>query len=106
MIRNVRCCMCPNGGGSENKVCPAGGLLKPTETVCDFVLDYYDKDGALVCVSPGRDGHTWMTVRKKTPRSGGWRVISNDLPVCRTRDEAQADLNAYAQKKGWAVCSD
>lgn len=106
MIREMRCCMCPNRGNPDKRICPAGGPMKPVVTVCDFVLSYYDDTGALVFVAPGRatDGKTWMTLREKTRGGGMRRVLAKALPIRATRDEAQEDLNAYAKRKGWTVC--
>lgn len=63
---------------------------------------YYDENGAIVFVSCGiSDGSKWMTVRQKTMRSGTHRIKSPALPLRATLAEAQADLDAYAQKRGW-----
>lgn len=63
---------------------------------------YYDDDGGLVFVSRNkRNEECWMTVRQKKPTSGKNRIKSKSLPLRSTREKAQADLDIYAQTKGW-----
>lgn len=63
---------------------------------------YYDENGALVFVSSGISGGTvWMSVRRKKPAAGTHRIKSPRLPLRDTREEAQKDLDAYAQSRGW-----
>ena len=65
---------------------------------------YYDENGALIFASCGiSDGSKWMTVRQKTTRSGTHRIKTKRLPIRATRDEAQADLDAYAREKQWNI---
>ena len=65
---------------------------------------YYDENGALIFASCGISNCSkWMTVRQKTTRSGTHRVKSKNLPIRATRDEAQADLDAYARTKNWEI---
>ena len=63
---------------------------------------YRDDSGCLVFVSSGISGGTvWMTVRQKKPHAGTHRIVSPRLPLRDTPEEAQQDLDAYAQTKGW-----
>jgi hypothetical protein len=64
---------------------------------------YIDKLGAEIFVSPGiaSDGKTWMTVRQERHKFGTHRIVSKALPIRQSKAEAQADLDAYAGKKGW-----
>jgi hypothetical protein len=56
----------------------------------------------LIYVSAGiSDGGRWMSVRKKTHRSGEYRIKTKALPLRTTPEEAQADLDAYALNRGW-----
>jgi len=52
-------------------------------------------------VDCGIGGKPWFTYREKNGCGFGNRVKSPALPVRPTREEAQADLDAYAEKKGW-----
>jgi len=63
---------------------------------------YLDGNGSRVFVSSGITAGThWMVVRQKNKSAGTHRVKSPALPLRASRDEAQLDLDAYAQKKGW-----
>lgn len=63
---------------------------------------YFDQNGALAFVSSGiSGGAVWMTVRRKKPTAGTHRIVSPRLPLRQTPEEAQKDLDAYAQSKGW-----
>jgi hypothetical protein len=66
-------------------------------------MTYIDKLGAEVFVSPGiaSDGKTWMTVRQERNKFGTHRIVSKALPIRQSEAKAQADLDAYASKKGW-----
>jgi hypothetical protein len=68
-------------------------------------MRYIDKLGAEIFVSPGiaTNGKTWMTVRRERNEFSIHRIVSKALPVRQTEAEAQADLDAYASKKGWRV---
>jgi hypothetical protein len=66
---------------------------------------YKDESGAKVFVSPGiaTDGRTWITVRQKPGTGKGTRrVKSPALPIRQSLANAQADLDTYAKRKGWA----
>ena len=65
-------------------------------------MRYRDDSGSLVFVSSGISGGTvWMTVRQKKPHAGTHRIASPRLPLRAAPEEAQRDLDAYAQAKGW-----
>ena len=55
---------------------------------------YRDLEGKEVWVAPGLGG-VWISVR------GHHRVKSPALPARESREEAQADLDAYAKKQSW-----
>jgi hypothetical protein len=63
---------------------------------------FYDEAGARVFVSKGiaRDDHTWFTVRQ-IGNKGTHQIKTKFLPIRKTAAEAEADLRAYAEKKGW-----
>ncbi len=102
-MRTVRCCMCPNINNPSNQICPSGGPQNKKETICDFVLTFIDENNFPVFISNGiaSDNKTWFTVRKKTVWNGIHRVKTKALPERKQFDEAQTDLNMYAQRKGW-----
>jgi hypothetical protein len=63
---------------------------------------FYDDAGAKAFVSKGiaSNDHTWFTVRQIGGK-GEHRIKTKFLPVRKTAAEAEADLRAYAKKKGW-----
>lgn len=66
--------------------------------------EYLDENGAFVFVSCGiSDGEVWMSVRQKSTTSGAHRIKSPRLPLQKTKEKAQQDLDAYAKSKGWRV---
>lgn len=75
--------------------------LKPEPT------QYRHSQGWILFVSSGiSDGEDWMTVYVKPGkdgryRSGSHRLKSPALPLRGTREDAQADLDRYAEKKGF-----
>lgn len=88
-----RCCMCPNEYGDEqNPVCKAGNP-------CRFVKTYMDSRGWLYRVMCGIGADSYKA-RCNKPGGNGWKCCSF-LPWRNSFDEAQADLNAHAEKKGW-----
>jgi hypothetical protein len=97
-----RCCMCPNIHDPENRICPPGPL-KPHETPCRFVKNYIDKRGWKYRVQTGIGDPTQYKARFQKPEKhgeDGWHCVAA-LPWRETFDQAQADLNAYAEQKGW-----
>lgn len=64
--------------------------------------EYLDENANLVFVSSGiSGGKVWMTVRQKPSQKGTHRIKTKYLPIRHSMDEAQADLDTYAEKKGW-----
>lgn len=62
-------------------------------------MKYKDDEGRLYVVSTGI-GKRWMTVRKQSEDSpGSKRVKSKYLPLRNHREEAEADLKQYAERK-------
>jgi ParB/RepB/Spo0J family partition protein len=84
--------------GTASPVLNTAGQDNPTWTI--YERDTADSRIELIFVSQGLgDGDDqWMTVYKSL--SGGSHRIKS-LPLRDTRAEAQADLDAYAQKKKW-----
>lgn len=67
--------------------------------------EYTDDKGAFVFVSCGISaGASWFTVRQKNSKSGTNRIKSPKLPIRHVKDEAQQDLDRYAQGHNWKVC--
>jgi hypothetical protein len=103
-IAEYRCCMCPNGTTTPtSKICPPGGPSHKPKSPCRFVTAFFDENGSKVFVSNGIDttGKAWFSVRQKDSRYGTHRVKTKNLPIRKTFDEAQHDLNVYAREKGW-----
>jgi hypothetical protein len=96
--------MCPNNSSPKERksfVCPGiPGTPHPKQTVCGFVTVWTDENGRGVFVDSGLGGRNFMSFRRSA-RGGLHRVKSKFLPLRKTFDEAQTDLNLYAQKKGW-----
>ena len=61
---------------------------------------YRDEKGRLVFVGKGI-GDEFMSLRQGASVVSSHRVKTRALPLRETRDEAQADLDAYAARKGW-----
>lgn len=65
---------------------------------------YYDREtGRKYFVSQGiggGPGRPWFTLYENGTGSTH-RLVTKALPLRDTREEAQADLDAYARKKGW-----
>jgi hypothetical protein len=87
-----RCCMCPNIDTPQNTQCPA-------DHPCRFVKAYRDQGRVLFVTDAFSGGRVWFTGYRK-PSGALKRVCSPSLPVRKNHDEAQADLNQWAQKKG------
>lgn len=66
---------------------------------------YFDDHDRLVLISVGISGNgspaRWASYRRKTPTRSLQRIKSKFLPLRSTPEEAQADLDAYAKRKGW-----
>jgi hypothetical protein len=104
-VTDFRCCLCLNVHAPQKTICPPGGPSRRPESPCRFVVSFLDDNGARVFVSNGIDttGKAWFTVRQKDTRHGTCRIKTKFLPVRKTFDEAQHDLNCYASTKGWNV---
>lgn len=98
-VRNYRCCMCPQLN-SDSHVCPTGPG-KTEESVCDFVVTWTDARGWKYRVMGDLAG-TFKGRYQDNKHSGdfGWKGM-RQMERRETFDEAQADLNLYAKKKGW-----
>jgi hypothetical protein len=73
-------------------------VLKPAAT------RYLDDKGNTVWVKQGFKGlEVWMSVFRYTPYHDTQRLSSKFLPARPTREQAQLDLDKYANKKGWSV---
>jgi hypothetical protein len=70
--------------------------MKP-ETLCRFTADFLDSDGAKIFVA--KLGRSWASFKQ----NGRWLRRLEDLPNRRSYDEAQHDLNVFADKKGWKL---
>ena len=95
-----RCCMCPNMNTPYNTVCPPKPF-DPQETPCRFVKMYIDKRGWKYKVMGGLSINSFKVRYQDDKHTGGtgWKCVKT-LPWRETFDEAQADLKAYAKKKG------
>lgn len=63
---------------------------------------YQDEEGREIFVSDGlAAGQYYCSFRRKPNGISVKRVKTRFLPLRKRREEAQADLNAYAQRKGW-----
>ena len=98
---NFRCCMCPNSNTPSSQVCPPSPFGKG-ETPCQFVKKYIDSRGWKYKVMGGLGESNYKARYQKPEKSGniGWKGVAA-LPWRKSFDEAQADLNALAEKKGW-----
>ena len=100
---NMRCCMCPNIG-KDSKECPGiPGTLHPTSSTCRFVKNYIDDRGWKYKVMPGIGENSFKARYQKPDKQGnaGWKGLTA-VPWRNSFDEAQADLNSYAKRKGWS----
>jgi hypothetical protein len=65
---------------------------------------YEDKNGNRFNVSDGiSSGDFWMTVRTTLNSRGCHRVKSKNLPLRKTKEEAQHDLDIWALEKGLRI---
>ena len=98
----MRCCMCPNIQKND-KVCPPGPF-HPSPTPCRFVKTYIDDRGWKYKVMSGLGENNFKARYQKPDKHdaySGWKGVAA-VPWRKSFDEAQADLNALAKKKGWA----
>ncbi len=97
--REYRCCMCPQID-TNNQICPCGPG-KSEETQCDFVITWTDARrwkykvmGDLAGTFKGRYQDD------KHEGSVGWKGM-RQMERRDRFDQAQEDLNKYAEAKGW-----
>ena len=97
--RQHRCCMCPNKE-QKTEVCPGiKGTPHPDETPCDFVNEYIDSREWKYRVMSGL-GDVGFKGRYQKPGKTGWHCMRN-LEWRENFDQAQSELNAMAELKGW-----
>ena len=100
----TRCCMCPNIQRND-RTCPGvPGSMHSSPSPCRFVKAYVDERGWKYKVMSGIGQNTYKARYQKPEKNGpetGWKGLAA-VPWRTTFDEAQADLNAYAKKKGWS----
>ena len=65
------------------------------------MIAYIDSIGNLVEVVPGIGGRFWIVARRTAGDRAHHRLKSPHLPPRDTADEAEADLEKYAERKGW-----
>ena len=99
-----RCCMCPQKLDSS-RICPGiPGTPHPSPSPCRFVKVYRDSRGWEFFVGSGICGDEYKTFYQKPEkfRAYGCRLV----PWRDSFDEAQADLNMEAEKRGWEEVND
>lgn len=99
MEHNYRCCMCPRIN-SDSPICPGiPGTPHPHPDPCLFVKKYRDSRGWIYFVRSGIGGATTFKTFYQKPGKNphGWKPV----PWRNSFDEAQADLNREAEKRGW-----
>lgn len=98
-----RCCMCPQRD-NDSPICPdIAGTPHPDSDPCRFVKQYVDDRGWQYFVRGGIGGEQFKTFYRKPGKSAGghgWR----SAPLRNSFDEAQADLNREAKRRGWNEC--
>lgn len=85
-------CMCSNGDTPVCAICPAN-------IPCIYMKSYVDQRGWKYKVMNGIGGDNFK-VNYNKPGKSGWHGVKN-LPRREFFDQAQADLNQLAEKKGW-----
>lgn len=95
--------MCPNMEKNEQECPGIQGSLHPNPSPCRFVKAYIDDRGWKYKVMPGISGSTFKARYQKPEKQGsiGWKGLTA-VPWRDSFDEAQADLNEYAKRKGWS----
>ena len=96
-----RCCMCPLHN-LPSRLCPAGKIVTKSDLVqCRFAKAFIDDRGWKYRVLPGL-GQNQFKARFQKPGKSSWHCV-RQLPWVDGFDAAQADLNKYAEKKGWKI---
>ncbi len=102
--KKYRCCMCPNIN-IKNKICPGiKYTLHPEPSECRFVKTYIDNRGWIYFVRSGLGDNNYKGFYAKNIEDykAGYRQHGmRALKWSKNFDEAQGDLNSYAEKKGW-----
>jgi hypothetical protein len=96
--------MCPNVNNPAINICPAKAYMHPVEEPCRFVKTYTDNRGWLYKIKSGIGGDMFKGFYRKPDREidACWHAMNN-LTWSKYFDEAQSDLNALAEKKGWNI---
>jgi hypothetical protein len=101
----TRCCMCPNRKNPPFMVCPGvPDSPHPAPDSCRFVKVYVDEHGGEYSVQPRYGAEMWKAFyrrpgKKKHAGQPVWAAWRKRF------DDAQADLNAEAKRRGWAEVS-
>lgn len=99
-----RCCMCPNIN-TDSIICPGiKDTPHPKPSECRYVKMYTDDRGWIYFVRSGIGVDHYKgfyTKNKKDLKAGIRQHGMRALEWRKTFDEAQKDLNVYAEKKGW-----
>lgn len=97
-----RCCLCPNIG-QKNVICPGiAGTPHPEDSLCRFVKEYIDNRGWKYRVMGGLE--VGFKGRYQKLGKTGWKCMRN-LEWRESFDQAQSELNAMAESKGWRAVS-
>lgn len=97
-----RCCMCPNIE-LHKTICPAL-YHKKEETPCRFIKIYTDCRGWIYFVRSGIGESNYKGFYAKNEEDYKSEHRQHGMRAMEWRksfDEAQKDLNIYAEKKGW-----
>jgi len=99
-----RCCMCPNIN-NRNRVCPGKKHTPhPEPSECRFVKTYIDNREWIYFVRQGLGENNYKGFYAKSIedyKAGHRQHGMRSLEWRKTLDDAQKDLNAYAEIKGW-----
>lgn len=97
-----QCCMCSKGSTLVCAICPASDSGNKSNSPCSYVKSYIDHRGWKYSVKSGIGGDNFKACYQRPDKQGndGWHGVRN-LPRREYFDEAQADLNQLAEKKGW-----
>ena len=90
------------GSQLQKSIEDADKAMKEVKVVAP-AKEYYDDDGVVVKVRGGLWGDKFGSFRMSADGKSGHRVKSPALPMVESQDQAQADLDAYAVKRGWQL---
>lgn len=92
--------MCPNIDKND-VICPGiAGTPHPKDSLCRYVKEYIDNRGWKYRVMGGLGG-VGFKGRYQKPGKTGWKCMRN-LEWWESFDQAQSELNAMAESKGWS----